>query len=226
MSEDLPNCELNRVTNPGKEHFGFPYCHQGDIADPEFGWGYNCKDFTPPIAKLGPHMAPLGMRFYTRTSFPEKYHGAIFTARHGPDDWNGNRKSEIMRELMNEAEGKRGALTGVADCDRNGRQTEKREPASLDTLLHSIIPRWTLHDLRRTGATMMNEFGLAEPHIIEAVLNHVSGASKGGVAGIDNRARYDAQKRAALEHWAAFLITAIDEYPLFGVRHAGRQMGQ
>lgn len=86
FSEDLPNCELNRVTNPGKEHFGYPYCHQGDIADPEFGWGYSCKDFTPPIAKLGPHAAPLGMRFYTGTSFPEKYRGAIFVARHGP--WN------------------------------------------------------------------------------------------------------------------------------------------
>ena len=86
FSEDLPNCELNRVTAPGKQHFGFPYCHQGDISDPEFGWGYNCKDFTPPIAKLGPHAAPLGMRFYTGTSFPEKYRNAIFIARHGP--WN------------------------------------------------------------------------------------------------------------------------------------------
>ncbi|WP_245296922.1 MULTISPECIES: PQQ-dependent sugar dehydrogenase [Rhodomicrobium] len=86
FSEDLPNCELNRVSNPGKEHFGFPYCHQGDIADPEFGWGYSCKDFTPPIAKLGPHAAPLGMRFYNATAFPDKYQGAIFIARHGP--WN------------------------------------------------------------------------------------------------------------------------------------------
>lgn len=86
MSEDLPNCELNRVTQPGKQHFGFPYCHQGDIADPEFGWGYDCKDFTPPIALLGPHSAPLGMRFYTGTMFPEQYRNAIFIARHGP--WN------------------------------------------------------------------------------------------------------------------------------------------
>lgn len=86
LSEDLPNGELNRVTQPGKQHFGFPYCHQGDLADPKFGWGYNCKDFTPPIAKLGPHAAPLGMRFYTGTMFPEKYRNTIFVARHGP--WN------------------------------------------------------------------------------------------------------------------------------------------
>lgn len=86
FSEDLPHGELNRVTNPGNQHFGFPYCHQGDIADPEFGWGYNCEDFEPPIAKLGAHAAPLGMRFYTGDMFPEKYRNAIFVARHGP--WN------------------------------------------------------------------------------------------------------------------------------------------
>ena len=83
ISEDLPHSELNRVTEPGKQHFGFPFCHQGD---PKFGWGYNCKDFTPPIAKLGPHAAPLGMRFYTGTMFPENYRNTIFVARHGP--WN------------------------------------------------------------------------------------------------------------------------------------------
>lgn len=86
LSEDLPHGELNRVTRPGEQHFGFPFCHQGDLADPEFGWGYNCKDFTPPIAKLGPHAAPLGMRFYTGEMFPDKYRNTIFIARHGP--WN------------------------------------------------------------------------------------------------------------------------------------------
>jgi len=86
FSEDLPNGELNRVTQPGKQHFGFPFCHQGDIPDPEHGWGYKCSDFTPPIAKLGPHAAPLGMRFYTGSMFPRKYRNTIFVARHGP--WN------------------------------------------------------------------------------------------------------------------------------------------
>jgi glucose/arabinose dehydrogenase len=86
MSEDLPNCELNRITQPGKQHFGFPFCHQGTIADPEHGWGKSCKDYTPPIALLGPHTAPLGMRFYTGNMFPSKYRNAIFIARHG--SWN------------------------------------------------------------------------------------------------------------------------------------------
>jgi glucose/arabinose dehydrogenase len=86
LSEDLPNDELNRVAQPGKQHFGFPYCHQGDFADPELGWGKSCKDYSRPAALLGPHAAPLGMRFYTGKMFPAKYQGAIFIARHGP--WN------------------------------------------------------------------------------------------------------------------------------------------
>jgi glucose/arabinose dehydrogenase len=86
LSEDLPNDELNRVAQPGKQHFGYPYCHQGDFADPEYGWGKNCKDYSRPAALLGPHSAPLGMRFYTGKMFPAKYQGAIFIARHGP--WN------------------------------------------------------------------------------------------------------------------------------------------
>ena len=90
LSEDLPNDELNRVTKPGRQHFGFPYCHQGDFADPDLGWGTPCDAFTPPAVLLGPHSAPLGMRFYTGKMFPAKYQGAIFIARHGP--WNRTRK--------------------------------------------------------------------------------------------------------------------------------------
>ena len=90
VSEDLPLDELNHVTAPGKQHFGYPYCHSGDFADPEFGWGTKCSDFTPPVAKLGAHSAPLGMRFYTGKMFPAEYQGAIFIARHGP--WNRTQK--------------------------------------------------------------------------------------------------------------------------------------
>ena len=69
---------------------------------------------------------------------------------------------------------------------------------------------WTLHDLRRTMATVMNERDLAQPHIVEAVLNHISG-HKGGVAGVYNRATYAAEKRAALDRWAAWLMEAVGE---------------
>jgi glucose/arabinose dehydrogenase len=89
ISDDMPNDELNRVTKMS-QHFGFPYCHQGDLPDVELGWGHTCSEFVPPAAKLGPHSAPLGMRFYTGTMFPPKYRGGIFIARHG--SWNRSEK--------------------------------------------------------------------------------------------------------------------------------------
>jgi glucose/arabinose dehydrogenase len=89
LTEDLPNDELNRVTKAG-QHFGFPYCHQGDLHDPQFGWGKSCRDYVRPTLLIGPHAAPLGMRFYTGKMFPAKYQNAIFLARHGP--WNRTQK--------------------------------------------------------------------------------------------------------------------------------------
>jgi glucose/arabinose dehydrogenase len=90
LTEDLPNDSLNHVTLPGRQHFGFPYCHQGDLADPEFGWGKDCADYAQPALLTGPHAGTLGMRFYTGKMFPLKYQGAIFIARHGP--WNRTKK--------------------------------------------------------------------------------------------------------------------------------------
>lgn len=85
MGNDVPNCELNVLNNNG-EHFGYPYCHEGSIPDPEFGEKRSCTEFVQPAAKLGPHVAPLGMRFYRGKQFPEKYRNAIFMAEHG--SWN------------------------------------------------------------------------------------------------------------------------------------------
>jgi glucose/arabinose dehydrogenase len=90
LSEDQPNDKLNRVTQPGKDNFGFPYCAGGDIPDPQFGWGHSCDEFTKPVAQLGPHTAPLGMRFYTGKMFPAEYRNTIFIARHGA--WNRSKK--------------------------------------------------------------------------------------------------------------------------------------
>lgn len=72
----------------------------------------------------------------------------------------------------------------------------------------NIAERWTVHDLRRTVATRMAELGV-QPHIVEAVLNHVSG-HKGGIAGVYNRATYDKEKRDALNLWAEH-VTALVE---------------
>lgn len=85
LGDDIPPDELNRAPEKGM-HFGFPYCHGGDIPDPEFGELRNCSEFTPPEIKLGPHVAALGMTFYTGTTFPEEYRNQIFIAEHG--SWN------------------------------------------------------------------------------------------------------------------------------------------
>ncbi|HTM09965.1 MAG TPA: PQQ-dependent sugar dehydrogenase [Verrucomicrobiae bacterium] len=89
LSEDLPEDELNRVTKMG-QHFGFPYCHQGNFTDRELGWGRSCDEFEKPVALLGPHAAALGMRFYMGKMFPAEYQNAIFIARHG--SWNRTKK--------------------------------------------------------------------------------------------------------------------------------------
>ncbi len=85
MGDDQPTDELNEITAPN-QHFGFPYCHQGNLLDPEFGVGKNCADYKAPIQNLSPHAAALGMRFYTGNMFGTAYSNKIFIAEHG--SWN------------------------------------------------------------------------------------------------------------------------------------------
>jgi glucose/arabinose dehydrogenase len=85
MGDDIPPDELNHAPRAGM-HFGFPYCHGKNIADPEFGANRRCDEFTAPVQELGPHVAALGMRFYTGRMFPQEYQNQIFIAEHG--SWN------------------------------------------------------------------------------------------------------------------------------------------
>ncbi|MBC7534653.1 MAG: sorbosone dehydrogenase family protein [Ferruginibacter sp.] len=85
LGNDVPGDELNTAPKTGM-HFGYPYCHQGNIPDPEFGKNKNCSDYTPPVQVLDPHVAALGMRFYTAGNFPAEYKNQIFIAEHG--SWN------------------------------------------------------------------------------------------------------------------------------------------
>ena len=85
LGDEQPPDELNHLTKVG-EHFGFPFCHGNAIRDPEYNAGRSCAEFTPPARELGPHVASIGMRFYTGRMFPEKYRGGIFIAEHG--SWN------------------------------------------------------------------------------------------------------------------------------------------
>ncbi|GAB3646291.1 sorbosone dehydrogenase family protein [Echinicola sediminis] len=91
MGDEVPECELNEVTEAG-QHFGYPYWHEGTVKDPEFGdAGEDPSNYEAPVAKMGPHVAPLGMRFYKGNQFPEKYKKSIFIAKHG--SWNRSKKS-------------------------------------------------------------------------------------------------------------------------------------
>ena len=89
MGDDTPPDELNHAPKPGL-HFGYPYCHGGTSADPEFGNKRRCDEFSPPAQNLGPHVAALGMRFYSGRQFPAQYHNRIFIAEHG--SWNRSKK--------------------------------------------------------------------------------------------------------------------------------------
>ncbi len=85
LGDDVPPDELNRVSAAG-QHFGYPYCHAGTVSDPEFGKDRPCSEFVAPAQLLGPHVAAIGMRFYTGQMFPPEYRNQIFIAEHG--SWN------------------------------------------------------------------------------------------------------------------------------------------
>jgi glucose/arabinose dehydrogenase len=100
MGDDVPDDKLNRAPRVGMD-FGFPYCHGGDTPDPEFGKDHPCSAFTPPVVKLGAHVASLGMRFYNGSMFPAAYRDNIFIAEHG--SWNRSKKVgyRVVRVITN-----------------------------------------------------------------------------------------------------------------------------
>jgi integrase len=113
--------------------------------------------------------------------------------------------SDPARAILNQFQANgRSHVFGYADATGfDGWGYAKRNlDASID------LEHWTIHDLRRTVATRMAELGV-QPHIIEAVLNHVSG-HKGGIAGVYNRATYDREKREALNLWAEHVMALIE----------------
>lgn len=85
LGDDIPPDELNHWSTKG-QHFGFPYCHAGEIADPELAGSKHCEQFVAPTWKFKAHTAPLGMRFYTGSQFPAQYKNQLFVAQHG--SWN------------------------------------------------------------------------------------------------------------------------------------------
>jgi glucose/arabinose dehydrogenase len=120
LGDDAPPDELDRVTKAG-DNFGYPYCHGGNMADPEFGAKHACSEFVPPVQRLAPHVASLGMRFYTGTQFPAEYRNQVFIAEHG--SWNRSRKIGYRVTLVKlDASGKAIAYEPFAEGWLQGEQ--------------------------------------------------------------------------------------------------------
>ena len=103
LGDDIPPCELNNAPKAGM-NFGYPYCHGGTIQDPDFGSKHACSEFTAPAQNLGPHVAPLGLKFYTGNSFPAAYKNQIFIPEHG--SWNRSKKNGYRISLVKLENGK------------------------------------------------------------------------------------------------------------------------
>lgn len=133
LGDDMPDDELNHVEKTG-QHFGYPYCHQGDILDPEFGKGHRCAEFAAPAAKLGAHVASLGMRFYTGQQFPAQYRNNIFIAEHG--SWNrsskvGYRVVRIVLDAQGKVVKQEPFVEGWLQHDAAGHETVWGRPADV-----------------------------------------------------------------------------------------------
>jgi len=98
LGDDIPPDELNHASEIG-QHFGYPYCHAGEILDPKFGAGRDCSNYRPPAQKLGAHVAPLGLKFYTGAMFPAEYQQTLFIAEHG--SWNRSKKTGYRIAMVN-----------------------------------------------------------------------------------------------------------------------------
>ncbi len=130
MGDDVPSDELNVAWKPGM-HFGFPYCHQGDVPDPKFGAQRACSTTEPPVQKLGAHVAALGLTFYTGSMFPASYKNAAIIAQHG--SWNRSSPSGY-RVMVARTNGRRvtnyeplveGFLPGIGSSAPGGRAAGK-----------------------------------------------------------------------------------------------------
>jgi len=120
MGDEIPPGELNRITQAGGEHFGYPYIHGHNVQIAGSGAAPDLKGMSPPARWTRPqvefpaHQAQLGMTFYTGRQFPAAYQGGVFVAAHG--SWN---RSKATGALINyvpiQADGTAGPSTVFAE---------------------------------------------------------------------------------------------------------------
>ena len=180
LSEDMPEDKLNRVTQPGKDNFGYPYCHQGNFTDPEFGWGRSCDEFTKPVALVGPHSAALGLKFYTGEGLGNEYRNALFLARHG--SWNRSVKigGDVVTIRLNDDGTFRSMepfITGfIQNNNYVGRPVDVL-PMKDGSLLVSDDFNGAVYRVSRAGAAARNEgSGAASPRRPDPALRLVAAA--------------------------------------------------
>ncbi len=129
LGDDIPSDKLNHITRMG-EHFGYPYCHQGNIPDPKFAEGHKCSEFTAPALNLGAHVAPLGMKFYTGSMFPAEYKDNIFIAEHG--SWNRHQyQGDRIERVITDPEGKHIKQEVFAEGWLSGKQDYAGRPTDI-----------------------------------------------------------------------------------------------
>ncbi len=85
LGDEIPPDEINRISRSGM-NFGAPFCHGGEIPDPDLGDSAICDGYDPPAVKLPAHVSPLGIQFYNQNRFPEEYRNRLFIAEHGSWD--------------------------------------------------------------------------------------------------------------------------------------------
>ncbi|MCY4340542.1 MAG: PQQ-dependent sugar dehydrogenase [Gammaproteobacteria bacterium] len=154
MGDDIPPCELNHAPRAGM-HFGFPFCHGTAIPDPDPKWAAlgECAEATPPAQELGPHVAPVGLEFYTGDAFPPEYKGRLFIAEHG--SWNRSEKIGYRVMMLEIEDGKVLSYEPFAQGWLRGQETLGRPAYVLQTpdghLLISDDHRGVVYRVRYTG---------------------------------------------------------------------------
>ncbi len=129
ISDNKPSDKLNHIAKWGS-HYGYPYCHEGDMPDPKLAMGRKCSEFTPPVLKLGNHVAPLGMKFYTGSQFPAQYKNNIFIAEHG--SWNRHQyQGGNITRVVTDPQGKKAKMEVFASGWIDGKQSYSGRPADV-----------------------------------------------------------------------------------------------
>jgi glucose/arabinose dehydrogenase len=117
LGEDVPSDTLHHAPRAGL-HFGYPHCHQGDVADPDFAQGRACSEFSPPLLRLGAHVAANGIHFYRGGMFPAAYKHRAFIAQRG--SWNRTQMSGFRVVMVTLAPGQAPAQEVFAEGWQSG----------------------------------------------------------------------------------------------------------